>query len=192
MFLLKCHWSFTLTGYNSCHSLSPNDPFPSRPLNSHMGSRFWPTVSHLNCLPYDDLSFWSSPHPIAVSPPFPPMELYRPLSTLTMRKPLSFSNQYQGSVSSCSSRPTPLTPKRQGPFKQIFITPQLLSFRGSLNGFTCLTSNPLISHLRVISLHTWWLKQGPVLLSSRGHRDQWLCLQFQRNGVSLYNRTQLY
>lgn len=53
---------------------------------------------------------------------------------------------------------------------------------------TYLTSNPLLLHLRVITFHSQQLK--PVPLSSRGHRDQLLRLQFQ-DEVSLHSHTQL-
>ncbi|XP_049980139.1 protein NYNRIN-like [Alexandromys fortis] len=50
-------------------------------------------------------------------------------------------------------RPPPLSPKWQGPFRVILLTPQLPSLKESLIGFTCYTLNHLSPRLKII-LHT--------------------------------------
>lgn len=151
MFLLRCHRNFSLTGKSFClwlfsgHRLSPNDPFPSCPVNSCMGNPYWPLTSHLN--PQPSLLTCSPYCFITSAPSYGTL-----LTTLTMCQgrpsPANIGNQVL--LSPQDQHPSPLFPKQHGPIKVILVT----STSAKLEGL------PYWIHLSHCKPFTCWIFLG--------------------------------
>ena len=150
-----CLWPFLGLG------LSPKAPFPSHPLNSCMGSQFYPPASHLkpllflitcllHCYQIFTLFLWD----------FTNYSLPQPCAKSCLQ-PIKIGDQVLFYPS--DQCPSPLSPKWQGPFKVILVTPTAAKLKG-LSHWTHL------SHLKPFTLpaqatHSYTVTQtGPCSL----------------------------